>query len=231
MKSKIVIALDTDIDKAKFIIKKSEKYNFEIFKIGHLLFDTHPEIINYITLRGLKVILDLKFHDIPSVISKAVKSVLQKYKIFAFTVHSLGGKQMLDEVVKTVQEFKEKPIIFAVTILTSLLDKDLNLLGFRKKTKSTVLNLAKLAKSCGVDGVVCSPKEVKFIKQTCGKNFLTLVPGVSISNLSKATDQQRTSSIKEIINSEADFIVVGRSIYESEDVESALQYLYNLINS
>jgi orotidine-5'-phosphate decarboxylase len=227
MKSKIVVALDTDIEKAKFVVKKAKKYGFEIFKIGHLLFDTHPEIINYITSQNLKVLLDLKFHDIPSVIAKAVKGILQKYKIFAFTLHSLGGEKMLFEVKKTVDEFKEKPIIFAVTILTSLSDKDLKQLGFKTKTKSVVLNLAKLVKKCGVDGVVCSPKEVKLVKKTCGENFLTLVPGVNLGDLSLQKDQQRVSSIKDII-SVADYIVVGRSIYESPNIDNTLQYLYNL---
>jgi orotidine-5'-phosphate decarboxylase len=164
------------------------------------------------------------------VISKAVKGILQKYKIFAFTVHSLGGEKMLIEVKKTVDEFKEKPIIFAVTILTSLSDKDLKQLGFKTKTKSVVLNLAKLVKKCGVDGVVCSPKEVKLVKKICGENFLTLVPGVNLGDLSLQKDQQRVSSIKDII-SVTDYIVVGRSIYESPNIDKTLQYLYNLTST
>jgi len=230
MKQQIVIALDTDINIAKFVVKKAKKYNFEIFKIGHLLFDTHPEIINYITSQGLKVILDLKFHDIPSVISKAIKGILQKYKIFAFTVHSLGGKQMLLEVKKIVEEFKEKPIIFAVTILTSLSDDDLKQLGFKTKIKSAVLNLVKISKKCGIDGVVCSAEEVDLVKKTCGKKFLTLVPGVNIRNLSLQSDQQRISSIEDVVCSSADYVVIGRSIYESKDIDKTLQYLYNIIN-
>jgi orotidine-5'-phosphate decarboxylase len=228
MKPKLVIALDTDIKKAKKIVNIAKNFGFEFFKIGHLLFDTTPEIIDYITSQNLKVILDLKFHDIPSVISKTISKLLEKYKIFAFTVHTLGGEKFLKEVKKATTGFSEKPIIFAVTILTSLEDKDLKRLGFKNNVKSNVINLAKLVKSCGVDGVVCSPKEVKFIKQICGKNFLTLVPGISLSNLNKTSDQQRTSSIKEIVSSGADFIVVGRSIYESENIEYTLQYLYNL---
>ena len=230
MSSKLVIALDTDIKKAKKIVNIAKNFEFELFKIGHLLFDTNPEIIDYITSQNLKVILDLKFHDIPSVISKAIIKILEKYKIFAFTIHTLGGEKFLKEVKKVITDFPESPIIFAVTILTSLEDKDLKKLGFKNNVKSTVINLAKLAKKCGIDGVVCSPKEVKSIKQTCGKNFLTLVPGVSLGNLNHAPDQQRTSSIKAVVSSEADYIVVGRSIYEAENIESTLQYLYNLTN-
>jgi len=110
-----------------------------------------------------------------------------------------------------------------------LSDKDLKQLGFKTKTKSVVLNLAKLVKKCGVDGVVCSPKEVKLVKKTCGENFLTLVPGVNLGDLSLQKDQQRVSSIKDII-SVADYIVVGRSIYESPNIDNTLQYLYNLIS-
>jgi len=228
MKPEIVIALDTNLSKAEKIVRKAKKYGFKIFKIGHLLFNTYPDIINSITCEGLKVILDLKFHDIPSVISKAIQKILKKYEIFALTVHSLGGKQMLKEVKKTVSEFQPKPIIFAVTILTSLTDNDLKLLGFKSKTTSTVLTLAKLAKECGIDGVVCSPKEVELVKKTLGKDFLTLVPAVSFGNLSLQKDQKRIGTLDKALCS--DYIVVGRSVYESENIDKTLQSLYNIFN-
>ncbi|MCX7734830.1 MAG: orotidine 5'-phosphate decarboxylase [bacterium] len=92
MSTKLVIALDTEIKKAKEIVKQAVEYKFNLFKIGHLLFDTQPQIIDYISSLGGNVILGLKFHHIPSVIGKAVKEILNKYKIFGLTVHSLGGK-------------------------------------------------------------------------------------------------------------------------------------------
>lgn len=226
MKPKLVIALDTDVKKAKRIVDYALNYNFDLFKIGHLLFDTYPQIVNYITSSGGKVILDLKFNDIPSVIAKAINGILRKYNIFAFTVHSLGGKQMLEEVKKVVSEFQPKPVIFAVTILTSLQQNDLKLLGFKNGIKNTIINLARLAKRCGIDGVVCSPKEVKIIKTVCGKNFLTLVPGVVLNN--KNVDQKRTDTVENVISSGADYIVIGRSIYEANNVKEILKRLTHI---
>lgn len=225
-KTKIVVALDTEISLAKKIVNVCIKEGFKFFKIGHLLFDTKPEIINYITEKEGKVLLDLKFCDIPSVISKAIKGILEKYKIWGFTIHSLGGKKLLEEVCSVVENFKSKPIIFAVTILTSLENDDLKSFGFKTNIKNTILNLAKLAKNSGVDGVVCSPKEVEVIKKTCGKNFLTLVPGVSIGN--KNIDQKRTDTIEKVISLGADYLVIGRSIYETNNVEEILKYLSNI---
>lgn len=228
MKPELVIALDTDIKKAKRIVDIATKLHFNLFKVGHLLFDTTPEIIKYITGKGGNVLLDLKFHDIPSVISKAINGILKEYKIWGITVHSLGGKNLLKEIVDTVSKNNFNIVIFAVTILTSLEEKDLKLLGFKTGMKKTILNLAKLAKNSGVNGVVCSPKEVEMIKKTCGKNFLTLVPGVSI--LSKNTDQKRADTLEKVISSGADYIVVGRNIYDSHEPENILYFLRNLFN-
>lgn len=226
MSSKLVIALDTEIKKAKKIVEIALDFNFEIFKIGHLLFDTYPEIINYINKKGGNVLLDLKFHDIPSVISKAIKEILKKYKLWGFTIHSLGGESLLKEAKNVAKEFDFKPIIFAVTILTSLEEEDLKLLGFKDNIKNTIVRLAKLAKSCGVDGVVCSAKEINTIKKVCSENFLTLVPGINlgIQNI----DQKRTENIKEVISLGADYIVVGRSIYESKNIKDTFKVLSNL---
>lgn len=226
MNSKLVIALDTDIKKAKKIVNTALEFNFTNFKIGHLLFDTHPEIINYITKKGGNVLLDLKFHDIPSVITKAIDAITKKYKIWSFTIHSLGGKNLLKEVKNLISTKNLNITTFAVTILTSLEEKDLKSFGFKTNIKNTILNLAKLAKNSGIDGVVCSPKEVEIIKKTCGKKFLTLVPGVSIGT--KNIDQKRTDTIEKVISSGADYIVVGRSIYEAENVKETLKYLSNI---
>ncbi|MCS7231875.1 MAG: orotidine-5'-phosphate decarboxylase [Elusimicrobiota bacterium] len=225
---KLVIALDTELEKAKKIIDVALKFNFDIFKIGHLLFDVHPEIINYINKNGGKVLLDLKFHDIPTVISKALKAILKKYKIWGFTLHTLGGQDMLKEVKKTIQNTDPKPIIFAVTILTSLAEKDLKVFKFKTNLKNTVLNLAKLAKNAGADGVVCSVKELEIIKKICGKNFLTLVPGININN--QNPDQKRTDTIEKAISLGADYIVVGRSIYEEKNFQEKFEYIKKILN-
>ncbi len=220
---KIVVALDVEFDKAKKIVNVCLENGLKMFKVGHLLFDTNPKIIDYITKCSGEVVLDLKFNDIPSVVSKAVVEISKKYKIFAMTVHILGGKQMLQEVVMSIKHIKDRPIIFGVTILTSLNDTDIKELGFKKNfVKDQVFLLTKYAKVAGLDGVVCSAKEVKKIKSQFGKNFLTLVPGVSIEkNIS--FDQKRTLSLDEVIKNGADYVVIGRSIYESDNIYNRIK--------
>lgn len=229
MGAKLIISLDTTPEKAKTIVKYAKEFNFNLFKVGHLLFDTHPAIIEYITKLNCDVLLDLKFHDIPTVIYSAVKGILKKYKIWGFTLHILGGKTMLSMVKNVAYEFNPRPKLFGVTILTSLSQKDLEMLGFKTNIKNTVLTLAKIAKNVGLDGIVCSPQEVNEVKTIFKNKLLTLVPGVTLTN-NKNVDQKRTSSIEKIINI-ADYIVVGRNIYESKDVRKTLKNLSILFHN
>jgi len=218
MKTKIVISLDTNFFLAKKVVDICIKEGFNLFKVGHLLFDTEQKIINYIHKKGGEVILDLKFHDIPSVISKAVEQILKRYKLFAFTVHTLSGSQMLKDIVKTVSGTSPKTKVFGVTILTSLGNRDIKVLGFKASmVEAEVKLLAKFAQKNGLDGIVCSPKEVSIIKKFCGEKFLTLVPGVSIEK-NNSLDQKRTLLLKDMINEGADYVVIGRAIYESKDI-------------
>ncbi|MFQ3674914.1 MAG: orotidine-5'-phosphate decarboxylase [Endomicrobiia bacterium] len=223
IKTKIVISLDTNFFLAKKVVDICIKNGFNLFKVGHLLFDTEQKILDYITKKGGKVILDLKFFDIPSVISKAVEEILKIHKIFAFTVHTLGGKQMLKEVVQTVKKTSKETKIFGVTVLTSLDSSDIKELGFKTNSVETQVKLlAKFAKKNGLDGIVCSPREVKIIKNIYGKNFLTLVPGVSIEK-TNSLDQKRTLLLKDMIEYGADYVVIGRAVYESKDIDCALK--------
>ncbi len=229
--SKIVISLDTDINLAKKIVKKSLKYNFDIFKIGHIIFNISPEFINYVINHGGKVLLDLKYHDIPTVISKAVCLLLEKYDIWGFTIHLSGGEKMVKSVVNTARNVSSKTKIFGVTVLTSLDNNDIKKIGLKTNVENLVINLANLGKRCGTDGVVCSFYEVRKIKSLFGKKFLTLVPGVSIKDEGSGMDQQRKVLLKDAILSPADYIVIGRSVYMSEDLDITLDTINKILNS
>lgn len=229
MNSKIVIALDTEISLAKKIVNKSLKYGFNIFKIGHIIFDIKPEFIKYITSLNGKVILDLKFHDIPSVIKKATSIVVKKYKIFGLTIHLSGGEEMVKGVKDVVDQESPETKVFGVTVLTSMSDSDLIKLGFKNKVQELVFKLAKVGKSCGIDGIVCSPNEVKKIKSSFGKNFLTLVPGVWIGD--EVKEQKRGTSLDKVILSGADYIVLGRTLYESEHIEKKLEIVNSILKN
>ncbi len=218
---KLVISLDTDVKTAKKVVSSAVKLGFDIFKIGHLLFYTSKEIVEYIISSGGKVILDLKFYDIPSVIEKIVSALVDRYNFFGFTVHTLGGKNLIKSVSKILAKTPNSPLLFAVTVLTSLSEKDLQMFGFYKNLNELIITLAKIAKNSGADGVVCSPKEVELIKASCGRKFLTLVPAVTLKN--SHPDQKRTANIKEVILTPADYIVIGREIYNSSNITSTLE--------
>lgn len=227
--TEVVVSLDIEFSKAKELVDVCVNNDLRIFKVGHLLFDTEPDIIRYITSKGGKTILDLKFYDIPSVISKAIKGILHKYQIFAFTEHTLGGRQMLQETMSCVREFSSRPLVFGVTILTSLDDSDIKALNFNTTTaKEQVLHLAKFARQVGLDGVVCSGKEITEIKEVCGRDFLTLVPSVHLES-KKSSDQKRSLSLDEVIERGADFVVIGRAIYDSEDIHKTIEKIKNIL--
>jgi len=213
---KIVLALDVNRQKAKTLIDKLSD-RIDIFKIGHKLFVQYPEIINYINKKNKKVIIDLKYHDIPSVVSLAIEEIINRYNPFGITIHISGGKNMLISAVQTKNTLKYKPLLFGVTILTSLTLDDLNdVFGYFKNNnmESIIINMAKLAKQCGLDGVVCSGNEIKIIKKVCGEKFLTLVPGITIKE-EKRPDQKRKISLKQAIKYGADYVVIGREIYNA----------------
>ncbi|MEW6041514.1 MAG: orotidine-5'-phosphate decarboxylase [Elusimicrobiota bacterium] len=228
--AELVLALDVGREKALDLIEKtSSEINY--FKVGQALFAEEPQIINKISGAGKKVILDLKYCDIPSVIALAVKKVTEKYNPFALTLHVSGGRNMLIEAVRVKNYFRKKkrPLLFGVTVLTSLNIEDLKMLGINVSgnfnlTEHTV-RLSKFAMECGLDGVVCSGLELKAVKAACGSKFLTLVPGLSISNSvpKSVTDQKRTFTLKEAAKSGGDYLVLGRTITSSENPQEAVR--------
>ncbi|MDR0915312.1 MAG: orotidine-5'-phosphate decarboxylase [Endomicrobium sp.] len=212
---KIILALDVDnVDKAKQIIR--ETYHFiDIYKVGPILFiQCGKEIIEFINGIGKKVFLDLKLYDIPMTVQRAVESA-QKLDIFSLTVHSSGGKKMLQAATSVYNH----PKIWAVSVLTSTRTRT---------TPATVIKRALLAKSCGLDGVISSPLEIDLIKKECGKNFNVITPGIRLNN-NNHDDQIRVATPLYAINKGADFIVMGRSILNSKNYKMVLHNIYQTI--
>ena len=211
--AKIVVALDVEIQDAHKLIKVLSK-EIEYYKIGHKLFTNNPEILTEINALGKKVFLDLKYHDIPSVVGLAIKAVTEKYKPFAITLHTSGGPKMMQEAVKAKNDLAKdlRPLLFGVTVLTSLGAEDLKALyGITQPLEDVVINLAKTARTCGLDGIVCSGRELPLVKKECGKEFLTLVPGVQLAAENFRSDQNRTASIEDLAGI-GDYFVLGRQI-------------------
>lgn len=198
-----------------------------LFKVGKQLF-THsgPKVIDMIIQKGQKVFLDLKYHDIPNTVAKAGEEAT-KHQVAMFNLHALGGFEMMKKTVEASraiakQQSIPRPLILAVTILTSMDEASLREVGIEGPLEEEVGRLASLAQKAGVDGVVASPREIGIIRQRCGQNFLIVTPGIRHPH-DKPDDQKRTLSPKEAIEAGADYLVIGRPIKEAKDPLEAVQ--------
>jgi len=215
MSDKLIVALDfPDLAGAEKIVKKISPL-VKIFKVGKELFTAAgPKAVEMIHSHKCRVFLDLKFHDIPNTVGSACEAAA-KLGVFMLNVHALGGKTMMTSAVQAVHkvaEGKRTPTkVLAVTVLTSLMDRDLKEVGISQKVKKEVPQLASLAKICGLDGVVASGQEISLVRKAAGKDFLIVTPGVRPVWAAHG-DQKRIVTPKEAIASGADFIVVGRPI-------------------
>lgn len=165
---------------------------------------------------GIPIFLDLKLHDIPNTVHSAIKSLLPLNPAI-LNIHASGGEKMMKSAVEAISDSTDhKPLLIGVTVLTSLDNEDLIKLGVRSNTNEHVLRLAELAKNSGLDGVVCSPFEASNIKEICGEDFITIVPGIRPEG-SVANDQKRFMTPGQAINNGADIIIIGRPITTSEN--------------
>lgn len=226
-KDKIIFALDMEhFGEAQRWVKLL-KDHVGIFKIGKQLF-THagPKVIDMIRQKGQKVFLDLKFHDIPNTVAKAGEEAT-KLGVAMFNLHALGGFEMMKKTVDASRATAKslgipKPLILAVTILTSMDEETLKEVGVQGPLIEEVGRLAFLSMKAGVDGVVASPQEIGIIRERCGEKFLIVTPGIRHPS-DKRDDQKRTMSPKEAIAAGANYLVIGRPIKESKDPLEAVQ--------
>ena len=221
-KNPIILALDVNsLTKAQSIVSDLKNYIGGI-KIGMEFFNSFgPEGVRDISKFDIPIFLDLKLHDIPITVYKTIKT-LMKLDIAIINVHASGGRDMLEAAVKARDESDNKSTkLIAVTVLTSLDDNDIKEIGYRENSEGLVLRLASLAKDSGLDGVVCSAKEISLIKEKLGKDFILVVPGIRLKDDNK-NDQKRLTSPKNAIVSGADLLVIGRPITDSKDPLKAI---------
>lgn len=226
-KDKIIFALDVDHFTEAQRWVKLLKDHVGIFKVGKQLF-THagPKVVDMIRQKGQKVFLDLKFHDIPNTVAKAGEEAT-KLNVTMFNLHALGGFEMMRKTVEASRATAKslgipKPLILAVTILTSMNEETLKEVGVQGPISEEAGRLASLSLKAGVDGVVASPQEIGIIRQRCGEKFLIVTPGIRLPS-DKRDDQKRTMSPKEAIASGANYLVIGRPIKEAKDPLEAVQ--------
>lgn len=225
---KIIVALDTkDTDQALDMASKLS--NAAAFKLGLEFFCANgPEGIRILTKKGLKIFLDLKLHDIPNTIEGAIKaSVL--INPFMMTVHISGGRSMLQRSMSTIKECCEKkslkrPLIVGVSVLTSIDEEDFNALGLSGRMEDQVKRLADLALNSGLDGIVCSAKELKGLRKHIDKNFIIVTPGIR-PKWGERNDQKRIMTPTEAIKLGANYLVIGRPITGAKDPALAFEKL------
>jgi len=207
-KAELILALDVEsLRKAKDLIKLLYP-KIKIFKVGLQLFTSSgPDIVNFINKTGAEVFLDLKLHDIPNTVSNAIKSTVN-LKIKMLTLHILGDVEMLKAAINAAQEESrrlkvKRPLLIGVTVLTS-----------KETTFNDVLVLARLGLECGLDGVVCSVREARLLREKIKKRFIIVTPGIRLKGIA-GDDQRRIATISEAIKAGSNFLVMGRPILEA----------------
>lgn len=220
MKSKIFVALDVENKEKALEIVSDLKGLGACFKIGKQLFtSTGPELVREIVGMGEDVFLDLKYHDIPNTVAKAGAAAAE-LGVKIFNVHSSGGRKMMEAVRSEMNKLTNPPLVLAVTILTSLGEEDIREVGFDRTIPEQIAKLAKLAKDSGMDGVVASPLEIGLIRETCGKDFKILTPGIRPA-FAAVNDQKRIATPAEALRKGADYLVIGRPITAAENRRDA----------
>ena len=213
----IILAVDTSsIEEAEKLVLNLRDYIGGI-KIGMEFFNSYgPAGVRSIEKFGVPIFLDLKLHDIPATVYKTVSTLL-KLNPAIINVHASGGKEMMLEASRALKDSNNNDTkLIAVTILTSLDNDDLKDIGFSDTSDALVLQLAQLAKDSGLDGIVCSAKEISLIREKIGNNFLLVVPGIRPEE-NNHNDQKRIMTPKEALLEGADLLVIGRPITQSED--------------
>ena len=218
----IIVAIDEiDFNRASAVIDSLSPEKCMV-KIGSVSFSSiGHKIIYYAAEKGFDIFLDLKLHDIPNTVKKSIKG-LTSYPISMLTIHTSGGKDMMLAAMEAVSNSKIK--IFGVTALTSLNDEDLINI-FRRTSSDQVNAMLDLAVSAGIDGVVCSPHELKLVSQRT--TLLSITPGIRL--MDSNDDQKRIMTPKEAIDLGADFLVIGRPITSSSNIKESLNEIYKSI--
>ncbi len=196
-----------------------------VFKVGKQLFTRcGPDVVRMIRAEGGEVFLDLKYHDIPNTVAMATVEAC-RLGVRICNLHALGGREMMERTVAEVDAryprgSKERPLLLAVTILTSSTEQTLREVGIEHPVSEMVPRLARLARDAGIDGVVASPQEVELIRKACGDGFAIVTPGVRPAE-SSLDDQKRVMTPGRAIAAGADFLVIGRPISAAADPVAA----------
>ena len=228
MLSPIIIAVDCGVKDALNLVKKLNPDDCKL-KVGSQLFTAEgPKIVKNFQDKGFDVFLDLKFHDIPSTVHKAVKSAAE-LGVWMVNVHASGGGEMLEAAKSALENSAKKPLLIGVTLLTSLDKSSLKEIGCNSETGDQVLLLAKLCQDKNLSGVVCSPKETANLRKKLGEDFILVTPGIR-SIASPKDDQKRTTTPITALKNGANYIVLGRDITLGKDPQGSVKQILENIS-
>ena len=223
---KIIVALDSNNFSEIEKLVKSLKKEVYAFKIGYQFFFNFG-LIGYKKIYSIcpKIFLDLKLHDIPNTVKNGLEA-LNKIKPILTTIHISGGDEMMKSSVKDKRFTK----ILGVSILTSIDSKQTKKFYNQKNVSILVKKFAKFAKKNGLDGVVCSPKEIKVIRKVTGKNFIIVTPGIRLKNKIESDDQKRIETPEKAIEMGANYLVIGRPITKSKNPLKTLKEINDTLS-
>lgn len=225
---KIIVALDVDNASNALEIARELDGLVGGYKVGLQLFTSEgARLVSRMTEAGMRVFLDLKFHDIPNTVAKASVEA-SKLGVWMFNVHASGGGEMMRQAVAEVSDAcvksgNDKPLMIAVTVLTSSDQNTLSETGVDSEVERQVGRLARLASDSGMDGVVASPKEVGVVRrEVLNPTFLTVTPGIR-PNTATGDDQKRVTTVGQALANGSDYVVIGRPITQAPDRIAALE--------
>jgi orotidine-5'-phosphate decarboxylase len=229
-RERLIVALDVENAADALEMVQAIGDSAGVFKVGKQLFTAEgPDLIRQLVSRRHKVFLDLKFHDIPNTVAAAVRSAAG-LGVHMLTVHASGGRKMLVAAAEAAQASPSRPIVLAVTVLTSMTDSDLSEVGISRPAAEQVALLARLAKDAGCGGLVCSPWEAQALRRLVGTEMALVTPGVRPAGSDKG-DQARVATPADAIRAGASHVVVGRPITVAADPGQAAKAILQEIES
>ena len=223
MTSKIIVALDYEKEAEALVLVDQIDPSLCRLKVGKEMFTTLGiNFVKQLHQRNFDVFLDLKYHDIPNTVARAVRSAAD-LGVWMVDLHASGGLRMMEEAKRILEPYgKDAPLLIAVTVLTSMEDLDLLQIGINASPMEQVLRLAHLTQRAGLDGVVCSPQEVEILRNACGEEFKLVTPGIRPTGADFG-DQRRVMTPTAAIRAGSDYLVIGRPITKANNPVEVLR--------
>lgn len=230
MTHKIIVALD--FPEAASALALAQRLDPALcrVKVGKELFTVAgPELVRTLVACGFEVFLDLKFHDIPNTVAAACRAAAG-LGVWMVNVHASGGRRMMDAARSALVDLPQRPLLIAVTVLTSMSAEDLGEVGVSDAPAAQVLRLARLAQSCGLDGAVCSAQEATLLRTELGEGFRLVTPGIRPAG-AEAGDQRRVMTPAQALHAGATDLVIGRPITAASDPLAVLEQIQTEIKN